>query len=92
MDESNVKINYYILFENYTQGMRLQALLREGGIPSRIAPAPRSVQGELGCGMSILLEEEYLEPAKECIRVNNAEYYDIAALPCQINPRRDKYC
>ncbi|MDO5785672.1 MAG: DUF3343 domain-containing protein [Eubacteriales bacterium] len=86
------EINYYILFENYTQGMMLQKLLREEKIPSRIAPAPRSIQGELGCGMSILLQEEHVEAAKRCIQKYNAVYYDIVALPCQINPRRDKYC
>ncbi len=85
-------INYYILFENYTEGMQLQKLLREEKVPARIAPAPRSIQGELGCGMSILLKEENVKRAKECIEKYGAKYHSIAALPCQINPRRDKYC
>lgn len=87
-----METNYYILFETYTHGMMLQKLLREAGIPSRISPAPRSIQGELGCGMSILLKEEDLEHAKACIRENHAAYYDIAALPCQIDPGRNRYC
>lgn len=87
------ELNYYILFETYTQGMQLQKYLREEGIPSRIAPAPRSIQGELGCGMAILLKtEEDMLAARACIEKHNAAYYDIAALPCQINPHRDIYC
>lgn len=90
---SKPELNYYILFKTYTQGMQLQEYLRKEKIPSRIAPAPRSIQGELGCGMSILLKtKEDLEAAKVCIEKYQAEYYDIASLPCQINPRRDKYC
>lgn len=87
-----METNYYILFETYTHGMMLQKHFREENIPSRISPAPRSIQGKLGCGMSILLEEAVLERAKECIRKHRAEYYDIVALPCQIRPDRDRYC
>lgn len=86
------RINYYILFENYTQGMMLQELLREEQISSRISPAPRSIQGELGCGMSLLIQPEEIEQVRACIEKNQAEYYDIVALPCQINPRRNKFC
>ncbi|SDB19472.1 DUF3343 domain-containing protein [Eubacterium oxidoreducens] len=85
-------LNYYILFETYTQGMELQQMLRKEQIPSRIAPTPRSIQGELGCGMSILLKEEHLEDAKACIKKNKAEYYDLVGLKPQINPKRDRYC
>ena len=90
MDEE--RLNYYILFANYTQGMKLQELLRGDGVPSRIAPTPRSIQGELGCGMSILVQPEDIEAARQCIRKNDAEYYDIVSIPCRINPNRDKYC
>lgn len=88
----DTKLNYYILFENHTQGMQLMKYLRAEKIPARIAPAPRSIQGELGCGMSILLKEEHVEAAKQCISRHHAVYYDIVSLPCQINPRRDQYC
>lgn len=86
------ELNYYVLFETYTQGMKLQELFRAEGVPSRISPAPRSIQGKLGCGMSILLKAEALEAAKACIQKHNAEYYDIVELPNQINPKRDRYC
>lgn len=86
------RINYYILFANYTQGMMLQSLLRDAGIPSKIAPTPKSIQGELGCGMSILVQPEDIDDVRQCIRDHDAEYYDIVAIPCRINPNRDKYC
>ena len=85
-------MKYYILFATYTQGMFLKDLLKQNGIPSRVAPAPRSIQGELGCGMSLLLEPENIDAARECIRVHNAEYHDIVALRCQFNPRRNRFC
>lgn len=86
------KLNYYILFANYTQGMLLKDLLTREGIPCRISPAPRSIQGELGCGMSLLLQPEHVEAAKACIEKNHAEYHDIVGIPCQINPRRNRFC
>lgn len=70
----------------------MQDLLKGEKIPSRIAPAPRSIQGELGCGMSLLIQPENIEAVKACIEKNNAKYYDIVPLPCQINPRRNKFC
>lgn len=90
--EEESRINYYILFENYTQGLMLQQLLREDSISSRIAPAPRSIQGKLGCGMSLLIQPEDIENVRACIERNQAEYYDIVPLPCQIRPNRNKFC
>jgi len=42
--------------------------------------------------MSIMLEPDYLEAAKECIEKNQAEYYDIVPLDGQLKSHRDKYC
>lgn len=89
---SERKLHYYILFETYTQGMLLQDLLKKDGIKARIAPAPRAIQGELGCGMSLLVMPEDLERVRECIDRNQAEYYDIVPLESQINPNRHRFC
>ena len=86
------RLNYYILFETYTQGMMLKDLLTKDNVLCRIAPAPRSIQGELGCGMSLLLQPEDIDAARACIDRNHAEYYDIVPLSCQINPRRNRFC
>ena len=90
--EKQKQIHYYILFENYTQCMELQSYLRAENIPSRISPAPRCIQGELGCGMSILLKPEDLERAKQCIEKNHAAYHAIVPLENQINPKRNRFC
>lgn len=86
------RVDYYILFANYTHGLLLQKLLKEEGITSRIAPTPKAIQGELNCGMSLLIEEEQIENAKKCIEKNDAEYYDIVSLKNQIQPKRNKFC
>lgn len=85
-------LRWYILFANYEQGLALHELLTDAGIKNRIAPAPRAIQGELSCGMSLLLEPEAVEPARQCIEEHQAEYYDIVPMAGQIRSHRDKYC
>lgn len=85
-------IKYYILFENYTHGMALHELMLAEGIPHRIAPAPRSLQGELSCGMSLLVMPKDIEVAKDCIERHGAPHHGIASLAGQLMARRDKYC
>ena len=83
---------YYILFENYDQGLALHDLLDSAGVANRIAPAPASARGSLSCGMSLLLRPEDIEAAKQVIRMNNAAYHSIVPLEDQLKPRRDRYC
>ena len=90
MDKGDTR--WYILFANYEQGLALHDLLSENEIRNRIAPTPRSIQGKLSCGMSLLLEADAVEKAKECMKKNKAEYYDIVPLDGQIQSRRDHYC
>lgn len=85
-------IRYYILFANYEQGLKLHNLLTEDGVKNRIAPAPRAIQGELSCGMSLLIEPADLEAAKACIEKTQGEYHSIVLLEGQIKSRRDHYC
>ena len=85
-------IRYYILFENYEQGLALKDILTADGVKCRIAPAPRAIQGELSCGMSLLLEPEWLEPAKASIAAHNGVYHSIVPLAGQLRTRRDQYC
>lgn len=86
------QVRYYILFANYEQGLSLHDLLDQEGIPNRIAPAPRAIQGELSCGMSLLIQPEALEAAKDCILHHHAPHHAIVLLAGQIKPRRDRYC
>ncbi|MBQ6711982.1 MAG: DUF3343 domain-containing protein [Clostridia bacterium] len=86
------EINYYILFANYTQGLALQELLKSEGLRARIAPTPRAVQGELSCGMSLLVLPEEIDAVRECIARHNAPHHSIVPLPCQIRPGRGRFC
>ena len=85
-------VRYYILFANYEQGLALHGLLSENGVTNRIAPAPRSIQGELSCGMSLLIDPADLDAAKTCISKNHAAYHSIVPLTGQMHARRDRYC
>ena len=49
-------LRWYILFAHYAQGLALRDLLLKDGLENRIAPAPRAIQGELSCGMFLIIE------------------------------------
>ena len=85
-------LKYYILFENYEQGLALHDFLDSDDIPNRIAPSPRAIQGELSCGMSLLIEPDHIEQVRLSIEKHQAEYYTIVPLEGQVKPKRDKYC
>ena len=85
-------MRYYILFANYEQGLALRDILLQDNVPNRIAPAPRAIQGDLSCGMSLLIEPEYLDAAKRSIEAHHAAYHRIASQEGQIRPNRDQYC
>ena len=86
------KIRWYVLFQNYEQGLALHDLLDRNEIKNRIAPAPRAIQGKLTCGISLLIEPEDIDAARACIEENKAPHYAIASLTGQIQSHRDKYC
>ncbi len=86
------ELNYYILFDNYTQGLALHELLRREGLRARIAPTPRAVEGSQPCGMSLLVRAEEIGAVRSFLARESAEYRDIVEMPCQIDPRRGKFC
>ena len=85
-------IRYYILFENYEQGLALHDLLTQNGLKNRIAPAPRAIQGKLSCGMSLLIEADIIDEVRACVEEHKAPHYDIVPLAGQVKSHRDKYC
>ena len=89
---ADTDIRWYILFVNYEQGLALRDLLLAHNVKNRIAPAPRSIQGELSCGMSLLIEDDDIESALNCIVEQKGAYHSICPLAGQIRARRDKYC
>ena len=89
---ANPDLRWYILFVNYEQGLALRDLLLKHNVKNRIAPAPRAIQGELSCGMSLLIEDVDVEAALTCIEETKGEYHSIVPLAGQMKAHRDKYC
>lgn len=87
---STEQVDYYVLFHNHTEGLKLYRLLRERGIAVRISPAPRLVS--VCCGMSLLAQEQDVDFIRTAIDEAGIEIDRIVGLPRQINPRRDTYC
>ena len=85
-------MNYYILFDNYTQGFALLDLLRGEGLRARVAPTPRDIDGAQPCGMSLLVAPEQIDAVRSCIARHGAAHRGIAEVPCQIHPERDRFC
>ena len=67
-------------------------MLRREKLSARIAPTPRSIQGELSCGMSLLVKQEHIAAVREFLENSDAEYHSIVEMPCQIQPNRDRFC
>ena len=85
-------VRYYILFENYEQGLALHERLDAAGIGNRIAPAPAVARGELCCGMSLLVEPDEIDAARALIRRERAACHSIVPVENQLRAKRDKYC
>lgn len=60
-----IKYDYYILFPNHHEGLRLYRELKAAGVRCVIAPPPRSASRF--CGISLLVEEDVIEPARQVI-------------------------
>ena len=85
-------VRYYILFENYEQGLLLHDVLDGAGVMNRIAPAPAAARGKLCCGMSLLIEADAIDAARDVIALENAAHHSIVPMEDQLRPKRDRYC
>ena len=81
---------WYVLFENHTQGLLLDKLLREAGLHSIIVPTPRALSKS--CGVALALQTEEVEAVRALIRLEGADILEIASMERDINPRRDRFC
>lgn len=84
------EIQYYVLFPNHDNGMRLYQKLKKEGVRSVIAPTPRSASK--CCGISLLVKEEDLGKIRAFVEENGIEILEIAAVEKDVNPGRDRYC
>lgn len=84
------KIQHYVLFPNHDNGMRLYKELKNLGVRATIAPTHRAASK--CCGISLLVEEKYLDVIRDCIEEHEIEILKIVEIERDINPNRDKYC
>ncbi|MBQ3356145.1 MAG: DUF3343 domain-containing protein [Oscillospiraceae bacterium] len=85
-------VRWYILFDNYEQGLALHALLDEHSLPNRISPAPRCLKEAAACGMALLIGADVIESVRACIEQHSGEYRVILPVEGQLLSHRDKYC
>lgn len=82
---------YYILFPNVDNGIKLNELLKAEKISVTITPTPR--EASKCCGISILINnKDDLHRIKECIAANHVEIIDIFEIAAKRDPKRDKFC
>ena len=81
---------YYVLFENHDNGMRLSNSLKSKNIKSTIAPTPRVASKS--CGISLLVNKEDIEKIRECVVNESIDIIDIVEIEKNIRPNRDRYC
>ena len=81
---------YYVLFPNHDNGMRLHKELRNLGVRAQIAPTPRVASK--CCGISLIVKPEDIETIEACIKEHSIEILEIAKIKKDINPHRGRYC
>ena len=81
---------YYVLFENHDNVMRLYNSLKSKNIKSTIAPTPRVASKS--CGISLLVNKEDIQKIRECVTNESIDIIDIVEIEKNIRPNRDRYC
>ncbi|MDY5211631.1 DUF3343 domain-containing protein [Intestinibacter sp.] len=81
---------YYVLFRNHDNGMRLYNSLKSKNIKSTIAPTPRVASKS--CGISLLVNKEDIQKIRECVTNESIDIIDIVEIEKNIRPNRDRYC
>lgn len=85
------EMEYYVIFPNVENGLKLNELLKAQKIPVTIAPTPR--EATKCCGISLLIKNKDDIPAvKECIANNNIEILSIFETVNKKDPMRNKFC
>ncbi|MDR1206018.1 MAG: DUF3343 domain-containing protein [Peptococcaceae bacterium] len=83
-------LDWYILFENHTQCLLLDGLLREAGLRAAIVPTPRALSKS--CGVALALQAGDEDAARALVEREKAAVLDFACMERDIDPRRDRYC
>ena len=72
------QFDYYILFPNHHEGLRLHKEFRAAGVKCTIAPTPR--EASRFCGMSLLITEEWLPAALLALEKSDVKTDGIARI------------
>ena len=88
MEEKNFV--WYVLFDNHTQGLSLESLLRKAGLHPTIVPTPRALSKS--CGVALLLRTDEVDAVRALIEQEGAPIQSIASVEQDINPYRDRFC
>lgn len=81
---------YYVLFDNHTDGMALYQELKKNGLSALISPTPRSLSK--CCGISLLISSEEVEQVKVIAQRSKLNYLRIDFLERSFDNHRDQYC
>lgn len=81
---------WYALFSNHTQGLLLEAEMREAGLHPTIVPTPRALNKS--CGIALSLRTEEVEAVRALIEDKGLQILEIASMEHDINPKRDRFC
>lgn len=77
----NPDYNWYILFPNHREGLRLNRELKERGIKNTIAPTPRIAS--TSCGISLIVDEADLDDIKQIITDREISIERMVQVPVQ---------
>ncbi|WMJ76175.1 MULTISPECIES: DUF3343 domain-containing protein [unclassified Sedimentibacter] len=85
------EIEYYVIFPNVDNGLKLNELLKAEKISVTIAPTPR--EATKCCGISLLIKNKNDIPTvKKIIEDNNVEILKIFETVNRRDPMRNKFC
>lgn len=89
MSEAEV-FQYFILFPNHFEGLRLHKELKSRGVKATITPTPRRASS--CCGISLLVTEEYIEAAKTAIEISGVQVEGIYRERKPTSAEWNKFC
>lgn len=84
------RVDCYVLFASHTDAMEMYSFVRSKGFEARVSTTPR--QARSSCGVALLVPSDQAPAIEQAIDAAGLSYERIVALPCQIDPNRDRYC
>jgi putative Se/S carrier protein len=85
------EMEYYVIFPNVENGLRLNELLKAEKISVTIAPTPR--EATKCCGISLLIKNKNdISVVKKIVDDNGIEILDIFETENKRDPMRNRFC